>query len=110
MMFGKWKRRAYEEFERNAFLEAEIRVYEERIGGLLTAMEENPICRQVLDLKLEVLNSNKQPTKVYLTARQECMLSLIMGEYTTNIPTSQGGIQTVYGLEVHTTHHEMRVE
>ena len=109
MMFGKWKRRAYEEFERNEFLEGAVRGYEEQIGGLLTAMKENPICRQILDLKLEVLNSNKQPTKVYLTARQECMLSLIMGEYTTNIPP-RGGIQTVYGLEVHTTHHEMRVE
>ena len=109
MIFNKWKKRAYEERERNRILEGDLIDCKNQIEELykvFKVMDGSPTCKQILDLRMEADTDCKPATKVYLTPEQQSDIYNDVGMYLSNF----GGIQTIYGLRVFTTQKNMRVE
>tara|TARA_R110000851_G_scaffold5671_1_gene23226 strand:- start:14947 stop:15276 length:330 start_codon:yes stop_codon:yes gene_type:complete len=109
MIFNKWKKRAYEERERNSVLEGDLidcKNQIEQLYKVFKVMDSNPTCKHILDLRMEADIDNKPATKVYLTHEQQRDIYNDVGMYLTD----SVGIQTVYGLRVFTTQKNMRVE
>ena len=112
MIFGKWKKRAYEMFYENMHLEEALIQQKEKVYKLsetLKLMDEDPTCKQILGLRFEALQDNRHPTKVYLTPEQE--MNILNNIHPSDLYSNGGarGLAVVYGLEVHTTQYNMRV-
>jgi hypothetical protein len=109
MVFNKWKKRAYVEREKNRVLEEDLINCKNQIENLykiFKIMEENPTCKQVIDLRMEADIDGKPATRVYLTHEQQRDIYNDVGMYL----IEEGRIQTLYGLRVFTTQKNMRVE
>jgi hypothetical protein len=113
MLFNKWKKRAYEERERNEILQTALNSLEkevDRLCNIIKVMPEDPTCRQIVELKLEAEMDNKEPTKLYLSPEKQRSLHAVIGKYLTHDSYGEGSITMIYGLEVCTTQYNMRVE
>tara|TARA_R110000772_G_C13127827_1_gene422535 strand:- start:344 stop:661 length:318 start_codon:yes stop_codon:yes gene_type:complete len=105
MFFNKWKKRAYEGRAENEILQAALDSYRKEVEGLhrtISVMDNNPICKQILDLKEELYTDGKHATRVYLTQKQQLDMYTEVG--------ASGYIETIYGLRILSTQKNMRVE
>jgi hypothetical protein len=113
MIFNKWKKRAYEEREKNKILQAALNSFRKEVQSLhrtIRVMDEDPTCKQILSLRLESLMNNNEPTKIYLSPEKQCNLYASIGGHLLHAFKGEGSMTMVYGLEVHTTQYNMRVE
>jgi hypothetical protein len=113
MLFNKWKKRAYEEREKNQILQTSINSLErevDRLCNIIKVMPEDPTCRQIIELKLEAEMNNNKPTKLFLSPEKQRSLHAAIGKYLTRDFYGEGNMTMIYGLEVHTTQFNMRVE
>jgi hypothetical protein len=113
MIFNKWKKRAYAERELNGFLEEDLINCKNQIENLykiFKIMEDNPVCRQIIQLKLEAEMSNKEPTKLYLSPEKQSDLYNSVGKHLSYAFQGEGSMTMIYGLQVYTTQYNMRVE
>jgi hypothetical protein len=113
MLFNKWKKRAYEEREKNKVLEEDLINCKNQIENLykiFKIMDENPTCRQIIELKLEAEMNNNKPTKLYLSPEKQRSLHAAVAKHITHDFYGEGSMTMIYGLQVHTTQLNMRVE
>jgi hypothetical protein len=109
MIFNKWKKRAYEEREKNKVLDEDLlncKNQIEKLYKIFKIMDEDPTCRQIIELRIEAAIDGKPATRVYLTHEQQRDICDDLGMYL----IEKGRIQTIYGLRVFTTQKNMRVE
>jgi hypothetical protein len=113
MLFNKWKKRAYEEREKNEILQAALNSFRKETESLyrtIRVMDEDPTCRQILGLKLEAEMANNKPTKLYLSPEKQRDLYASIGKHLSYAFEGEGNMTMIYGLEVYTTQKNMRVE
>jgi hypothetical protein len=113
MIFNKWKKRAYEEREKNQILQTSINSLEREVDSLhniIKVMPEDPTCRQIIELKLEAEMNNNEPTKLFLSPEKQRSLHAAVAKHITHDFYGEGSMTMIYGLQVHTTQLNMRVE
>jgi hypothetical protein len=113
MIFNKWKKRAYAESEKNEILQSALnssRKETESLYRTIRVMNGNPICTQILSLKLEAEMANNKPTKLYLSPEKQRDLYNSVGKHLSYAFQGEGSMTMIYGLQVYTTQYNMRVE
>ena len=113
MFFNKWKKRAYEGRDENKILQAALNSYRKEVEGLhrtIRVMNGNPICTQILSLKLEAEMANNKPTKLYLSPEKQRDLYASVGKHLSYAFQGERSMTMIYGLQVYTTQYNMRVE
>jgi hypothetical protein len=113
MIFNKWKKRAYEEREKNGILQAALNSFRKELESLhrtIIVMDEDPTCRQIIELKLEAEMNNNEPTKLFLSPEKQRSLHTAVAKYLTHGSYGEGSMTMIYGLQVYTTQKNMRVE
>ena len=109
MIFNKWKKRAYEGRAENEILQAALNSYRKEVEGLHRT-NGNPICTQILSLKLEAEMANNKPTKLYLSPEKQRDLYASVGKHLSYAFQGERSMTMIYGLQVYTTQYNMRVE
>jgi hypothetical protein len=113
MLFNKWKKMAYEEREKNEILQTALNSFRketERLYRTIRVMDEDPTCRQIVELKLEAEMNNKEPTKLFLSPEKQRSLHAVVAKCLTHDSYGEGSMTMIYGLQVYTTQKNMRVE
>ena len=111
MFRSKWRERAEQVLQELTVAEQRIQALENEIGRLNEVhsfVGGNQLANIILDLRWEIMKTHKKPTRLLVSQEdvtlflQECPLYFLEGG-----PT---GITKLFGLDVHYTAGEIRVE
>ena len=111
MFRSKWRKRAEDTFVELVIAETRIKALEDKIEKLEEVhsfVGDSQLAKVILDLRCEIMKTNKTPSRLLISQEgvtlflQECPLHFPAGE--------TRGITKLFGLDVHYTAGEIRVE
>jgi hypothetical protein len=96
-MFGKWKKRAYEQLERAEKAEAELTKISEELKSVIEFGKTNPTIKSILDQKMVIEKNGKRPRRIYISGRS---YNALLEHLTSNGIDRTISLDTLFGMKV----------